>query len=197
MTWLLLTIGLLAEDLFAKPVANELARQWGEKLLTLRGGLPPEENRFPLMFEPNLQQARAIRRADGSVTAIIVPDQGLAGDPNHPTLDQERGMPVGWLFVRGARPAGINPSKLPTITLTDGEWSGTYWMVQLSAKQIGPREYRLEFWSREEKPIYGVDLRATRSATGQPIDLDETTGNLTLYALGRFAAFIPVEVVSP
>jgi hypothetical protein len=197
MTWLLLTIGLLAEDPFAQPVADELARQWGEKFLMLRGGLPPEENRFPLMFEPSLPQAKAIRRPDGSVTAIIVPDQGLVADPNHPSLDQERGMPVGWLFVQGIRPAGIDQAKLPTISAKEGQWSGIFWMVQLSAKQIGPSEYRLEFWSREEKPIYGVDLRATRSATGQPIDLEETTGTLTLYALGRFAAFIPVEVVSP
>jgi hypothetical protein len=70
-------------------------------------------------------------------------------------------------------------------------------MVQLSAKQIGPREYRLEFWSREEKPIYAVDLRSARATVGQSIDLDETTGTLTLYAVGRFAAYIPVEIVTP
>jgi hypothetical protein len=197
MSWLLLTIGLLTEDPFAKPVADAVARPWGEKLLELRGGLPPEENRFPLMLEPNLEQTKAIRRPTGEVTAIIVPDQGLAVDPNHPSLDQERGMPVGWLFVQGLRPVGVDLAKLPTLSLKEGEWSGTFWMVQLSAKQIGPREYRLEFWSREEKPIYAVDLRSARATVGQSIDLDETTGTLTLYAVGRFAAYIPVEIVTP
>lgn len=196
MTWAVTTLMVfLAEDSLALPMPSAVAREWGTRLLQHQGGLPPEQVRFPLLLEPNLAQTKGIRRSDGRATLILVPDQNLVGDPNHPSLDQERGSPVGWLLVQGLKPVGLASEKIPRLSLPSGEPAGDFGILQLSARQLGPGEFRLEFWSREERPIYGVDLTHVRRTFAHPIDLEETTGLLTLYGFGHLAAHVPIETV--
>lgn len=177
---------------FAKPMSADQARQKAQKLLEARAGLPPADNRFPMLIEPREDWIRGIARDDGSVEVILVPDDGVLVEPDHPLLGQEKGLPIGWLFVRGLKIAGLAESGVRRVTVMVNDTPVSFSVLQLGARQIAPGEYRLEGWSQLDRPVFAVDWLTTRTRAGAPLDLDEATGTLTLYALGRFAAFIPV-----
>jgi hypothetical protein len=199
MIWFILACNVTClSQTLAEPLSTEQATARAEILLAAIPTIQGKENPFPFTIDPNAAQARGWERSEGRVAALLVPDRGLSADPNHPALDQEKGLPVGWLFFRGFEPTSIDSARVPRLSLSQEEPAGPWNALQLSARQTAPGSYHIEFWPNKDKPLFASELITTRRSPAGVVDVREDTGVLSLYAHGQYASFVPiVEKVLP
>jgi hypothetical protein len=186
--------GLLLADIWATPLSEEESASWAGQLLTAVPGSSSKDIGFPASIDANLSVSRGVARMEGKAAVVVIPDRGMVAEPNHPALDQEKGLPIGWIFLRGLWLVGIESAGVPIITLTEGSPAGQWYVLQMTARQIAPGEYRIEFWARKDKPLFAADLTTTRRTLPGPIDLHGDTGMLSIYALQKYAAFVPIAI---
>jgi hypothetical protein len=144
---------------------------------------------IPFRFAAHVEGTSALRSSDGRFEIAVVPARSLSGDEDNPLLQQERGLPVGWLFVRGGRPATPAPLPKSWKAISPSGWIA----IPLAARKLAAGQVVIELWGQGERPVVACDLLRADTVADRPIEIRLGGQLLACYGLGKYVFFIPFE----
>lgn len=149
----------------------------------------------PFKFELDISHSIALRSKDSKTEVVFIPAAGQQLDAEDALLGQDRGAPVGWMFLKGLVPSVR--SKLPgrqSFHLEGDEHQGTA-AFQISIRRPHSGILRLEWWGEGDGPVAATTLRPSDQSSVDKFELRYLSGLLCGSGIAKSLFFLPVEPV--
>lgn len=152
----------------------------------------------PFKFELDLPHAIVLQSKDSRIEVVLIPAAGQQLDAEDALLGQDRGAPIGWMFLKGVTPSVH--SRLPgrqSFHIDGKEHLGTA-AFQVSIRRPHSGVLRLEWWGEGDGPVAATTLRPKSKSTDDKFELRYFSGLLCGTGIAKSLFFLPVDpVMSP
>ncbi|MFO0947062.1 MAG: hypothetical protein U1D30_14155 [Planctomycetota bacterium] len=149
----------------------------------------------PLKVEGDTAKSRGLIDAAREHGIMIVPAKGIVDDRENPALGEEKGFPVGFLFLHNMLPGkGVEKDHLYRVTYTDEQ--GVDREIRfgvLTIRRYSNEDFRLLLWGTKDKPLVEASLEEEVSEEKTPVLLDCVGDDLEITWLGNYPCYVPVK----
>lgn len=150
---------------------------------------------LPFKLEADAEHGRGLIDAGRRHGVMIVPAKGIVDDRENPALGDERGLPVGFLFLHNMLPGkGVEKDDLFRVTYTDEE--GVDREIRfgvLTIRRYSDQDFRLLLWGVKDKPLAEAPLEEEVSEEKTPVLLDCVGDDLEITWLGSYPCYVPLK----